>query len=339
MTKPALGQTGSAGILECERLGLKDFEGIAAEYDAAVARDLEVDPFCTRSAWIVSYHRAFAPDRRVDVVRSGDSYVVLAEREIERLGIGSEPLESMWGFASPLVGPDAVTLLCERPMAPLILLGIPMHGERMRALAHALTRTHDLRPFDVVPRFVASLDGGVDGFLSRRSESFRRNLRASMRRAASQGIVFERLAPESADQAKAFYARASDVESRSWKAESTAPVHSGPMYRFYAEMLPRLAEQRSLRALVARRDGQDLGYLYGGLIEGHFRGLQFSYDVRERQVGVGNCLQFEMIRWLSEQGALRYDLGSRSAYKRSWSEAGPVSLSILALPLRHPVAP
>src|SRR5262245_54936217 len=141
-----------------ERLSLEQLEADAARYDAAVEADLEVDPFCTRSAWVFSYHRAFAPQRAVYALRADASYVALAERFIPGVGLGLEPLESMWGFASPLVGPHAVELLAHLGPAPLLLLGVPTAGPRLDSLARLLGRTHQLRPFDVVPRFVASLE-------------------------------------------------------------------------------------------------------------------------------------------------------------------------------------
>jgi CelD/BcsL family acetyltransferase involved in cellulose biosynthesis len=317
-----------------ERLSLKELEDAAAQYDAAVEADPEVDPFCTRSAWVFSYHRAFAAHRPVCALRADASYVVLAERFIPGVGLGLEPLEAMWGFASPLVGPHAVELLAHLGAAPLLLLGIPADGARLEALGRMLGRTHRLRPFDVVPRFVASLEGGLDGFLSRRSTAFRRNLRAAERRAAARGIEMERVVPASAADAHALYARVLAVEPRSWKAQTEAPVHQGSMAAFYAEMLPRLAEQKGLRAVIARCAGEDVGYVYGGLIGGRFRGLQFSFADSLREVGLGNLLQLAMIRWLCDDGARCYDLGSRSAYKRRWAETGLVTLSLVALPLR-----
>jgi CelD/BcsL family acetyltransferase involved in cellulose biosynthesis len=186
----------------------------------------------------------------------------------------------------------------------------------------------------VVPRFVASLEGGLDGFLARRSRAFRRNLRAAERRAGARGIEIERIVPADPAAASAVYARALAVEPLSWKAQSESPVHRGSMAAFYAEMLPRLAEQRRVRAVIARCAGEDVGYLYGGLIGGRFRGLQFSFADSLREVGLGNLLQLEMLRWLCEEGASCYDLGSRSAYKRRWAEIGLVTLSLLALPVR-----
>jgi hypothetical protein len=317
-----------------ERLSLEELEAAAAHYDAAVEADPEVDPFCTRSVWGLSYHRAFAVHRPVLALRDDASYLVLAERFIPGVGMGLEPLEAMWGFASPLVGPRAVELVAQLSPVPLLLLGVPTQGPRLEALAKLLGQTHQLRPFDAVPRFVAPLEAGLDGFLRQRSAAFRRNLRAAERRAAARGVEFERIVPADAPAARELYARVLAVEPQSWKAQSEAPVHRGSMAAFYAEMLPRLAAGQSLRALIARCGGKDVGYLYGGLIGGRFRGLQFSFAEALREVGLGNLLQLAMIRWLCEDGARCYDLGSRSAYKRRWAETGLVTLSLLALPRR-----
>ena len=99
-----------------EGSGPEWLDAVSEAYDAAVEADPGVDPFCTRSDWILSFHRAFAPQRRVRVARRGDSYVALAG-EPYRGGYVWEPLETMWGFASPLVGADAAELMKNRKLA------------------------------------------------------------------------------------------------------------------------------------------------------------------------------------------------------------------------------
>jgi CelD/BcsL family acetyltransferase involved in cellulose biosynthesis len=84
--------------------------------------------------------------------------------------------------------------------------------------------------------------------------------------------------------------------------------------------------------LIAQRDGADLGYLYGGMSGPLFRGLQFSFSEESRALGLGHALQAEMIEELCADGALLYDLGSESAYKRHWAEPGLATTGLLALP-------
>jgi CelD/BcsL family acetyltransferase involved in cellulose biosynthesis len=128
------------------------------------------------------------------------------------------------------------------------------------------------------------------------------------------------------------YARALAIERDTWKTASGNGVDHGPMRDFYARMLPRLAERGELRALFATRDGVDLGYLYGGVVGGLFRGLQFSFREDARALGLGNVLQAEMLERLCAEGLDCYDLGAQSTYKRHWGEEGLVTIGLLARP-------
>ena len=311
-----------------DRSGL---ERCAAELDRAVERDPEVDPFCTRSDWILPFHDAFHAGCEVVAARQGGSFAVLGEES----GV-LRPLEAMWGFASPLVGAEAVELLAEclaqraERREPLYLSGIPPQGLRARALIARLGASHTLSVAGLTVRFVAELDT-LDRYLARRSAKQRANLRRALRRARAAGIEFEALAPEP-ESCAAAYARVLAVEARSWKAASGNGVDRGPMREFYARMFPRLAARGALRVLFARRDGEDVGYLSGGLAGAHFRGLQFSFDERLRPLGVGNALQLEMIARLCAEGARAYDLGGQSGYKARFGEREVATLALVARP-------
>jgi GNAT acetyltransferase-like protein len=254
--------------------------------------------------------------------RSGGSFVLLTSAD----GV-LQPLEAMWGFASPLVGADSPALfaeLCEArgngmPRELLYLSGLPPRGARLRALILRLDRHYALGVGALTERFVARLDD-VDGFLSRRSAKFRAGLRAAQRRVRAAGISFESLAPESLESAEAAYARVLAVERTSWKAGTDNGVDRGPMCAFYGRMFPRLAARGALRVLFARCGGADVGYLSGGMAGSGFRGLQFSFDDRLRTLGLGNVLQLEMIARLCAARVTSYDLGSGSEYKARWAE-------------------
>ena len=318
-----------------ERVEREDLEALADEWDALAADDAGVDPFCARSAWPLAYHDAFEPDRPLHLIRREGALVVLAEsRRHEGAGL-LEPLENMWGFASPLIGHGAAGLLADALLEgprPVLLLGLPTERARLRPLAERLRGAYGARALEPTSRFVASLEGGLDGWLGRRSASFRRGLRASERRAEAEGIDLRRIEPSDREAALRLYDRMLDVERRSWKGRSGRGVDQEPMRGFYAELLPRLADRGELRIVLAERDGQLVGYLHGGLVRGHFRGLQFSFDAAHQQVGLGNRLQLEMLRWLCDEGALRYDLGGQSAYKARWGEQQWESLSLLIQP-------
>lgn len=333
-----------------ERLSLDALEACAGEFDHSVDEQPGIDRFCSRSDWILPFHRAFLPDRELFCYRGGQqsrSFVALASRRHPAVGRYLESVENMWCFACPLVGPDAVGLLDEaiaeraRDQDPghrgvtLMLSGIPADRTPEGLLGRLLVSLDDryrLRAVDETRRFVASLEGGFEGWLSRRSRSFRKGLRAAERVAARQAVRFEHVAVTSADAARAVYPRILAVEARSWKAAVGNGVDSGPMRRFYGDMLPRLAARGGLRLVFATRDGEDLGYLHGALTGDHFRGLQVSYDRRCERLSLGNLLQRETLQRLCAEGARSYDLGSRSDYKRRWAEQGLRTLTVLAQP-------
>ena len=83
------------------------------------------------------------------------------------------------------------------------------------------------------------------------------------------------------------------------------------------------------RVMFARHEGQDIGFIFGGMLGPCYRGQQFSYDAAWKDLSIGNLLQVEQIRWLCEEGAVRYDMGTASgepmAYKLHWTEAHPTS--------------
>jgi len=317
-----------------------EFESASSDYDRAVADDPAIDGFCSRSDWVLSFHDAFRPSARLLVARDGDSFVALTEVDEPQVGSVLEPLEAMWGFASPLIGVgscDLLRQLLENPAGragrvPLLLSGLPATRSRLEPLLRMLGARYALRPLAETLRFQASLDGGVDGWLARRSAGFRRNLRAARNRTRAAGVCFETVSPVDPAATAAIYERVLAIERHSWKTRSGNGVERGPMREFYARMLPRLAARGELRALLATRDGIDVGYLYGGIAGDLFRGLQFSFREEERALGLGNALQAEMLERLCAERIAIYDLGSQSEYKRRWAEAGLVTVRLLARP-------
>ena len=312
-------------------MSVSELSACAAAWDASVDRDADVDPICTRSAWQLSFHEAFQPQRSLWLAREGDDLVVLAETTDVR-GAVFEPLENMWRLGSALIGKGAPALLARslpgRAWA-VALTGLPMDRQRLDPLLDAVAPRYEIRAFKSTTRFVASLEGGTEGWLSRRSRSFRRGLRAAERRVGAEGVscVFADVA--GCEQIEPLYERVCDVERRSWKGRRGIGAESGAMYRFYRAMWPRLVERGQLRLLFAERGGETVGYLHGALVGDRFRGLQFSFDEDVRSLGLGNVLQLRMLERLCEEGARSYDLGGRSAYKRRWAERGLTTSGLL----------
>ncbi len=329
-----------------ERLSLDGFEACAVDYDHCVERRPELDRFCSRSEWILPFHRAFLPGRELFVYRDGDSFVALASREHPSVGRYLEALENMWCFACPLIGEGAVGLLEEaitdlareqaegHDRVAMVLSGIPASRDPESVLGRLITALdgrYELRAVDTTVRWVATLAGGLDGWLARRSASFRRNLGSAARKSAAAGVAFERIDVSHANVATV-YERVLEIESMSWKSAEGAGLDQGSMLAFYRDMLPRLAARGGLRVLVARVAGRDVGYVYGTVIGDHFRGLQMSSDQSLAHLSLGNLLQREMIARLCDEGIQTYDLGTHSEYKRRWAEEGLKTITILARP-------
>ena len=176
------------------------------------------------------------------------------------------------------------------------------------------------------------LDGTLAAWLSGRSPSFRRNLRAARRRVEAEAIEFRWVEGVPGEVLHDLYRTVLDVEARSWKGVQGAGAATGPMETFYRELWPRLGSRGQLRVLLAEREGVAVGYLHGGCVGDRFRGLQFSFDHAHARVGLGNVLQYQAIGRLAQAGIRRYDLGAFSDYKGRWGDEGLQTLGLVLRP-------
>ncbi|MDR0380080.1 MAG: GNAT family N-acetyltransferase [Candidatus Accumulibacter sp.] len=300
------------------------------------------DPFCCTSFWQLAFHEAFNPRRRLLIEDTPNGVVAFAEKVFPSGRTILTPIEALWFFGCPVLGFDGLDLLeavmrfaasAYAPGFPEILLGgLRSDGSllpriRRRFAPHFEFRMH--APGQEV-QCAASLAGGVDGFLSRRPAHLRKNLRNAERKAKAADIRFLRLLPQTLDEADAIYSRMLAVEERSWKGLNDCGMTNPPALEFYRAMLRRLALVGAARVILARAGEQDIGFIFGGLCEGIYRGQQFSFDDAWARFSVGSLMQMEQVRWLCEEGVRRYDLGPllsrRMGYKRHWTELGfPVS--------------
>lgn len=305
-----------------------DLAAVADDFDREVAITPAIDRFCSSSTWILAAAAALMPPRAPASYRGAHGYFA-AMRGVHPAGFPYiEPVELAWGLASPLVGRDPAPLVeavvavlaARRDWQLTIVTGLSASGPQRRALDRALPPRWERRAGTPTVRHVASLDGGVDGFLSRRSRELRKSLRKSLRAAVDAGVTFTSVPEVSADDAPALYARIQAVEAASWKAREGVGISSGPMRAFYEHMLPRLCARRQHRILFARAGDRDIGYILGAVFEGEYRGLQFSYDDAHAALGIGGLLQYHQILELCAEGVNRYDLGTEMDYKRRWAE-------------------
>jgi hypothetical protein len=166
----------------------------------------------------------------------------------------------------------------------------------------------------------------MDAFLARRSRSFRRATLRAARDARRAGVTFELATPG------AVYERILEVERRSWKGRARVGIEIEPMLGFYREMIDRLLASGRLQLSFARQGGADIGYVFGAVFAGRYRGLQFSFDAKYRDLSLGNAMQLAEIERLAEAGIVEYDLGTTGDhYKRRWADREVKSAVLVVL--------
>lgn len=241
-------------------------------------------------------------------------------------------MEAHWLFGCPLLGADAVELLDEAthdlarhipsrgPKLSFLISGIRPRGALYTKLRQRFQHRFGFHKLISETQCGASLAGGLDGFLSRRSSNHRRNLKKQSQRALKKGVYFERHSPINESQANSIYERIIEVEKGSWKGIDECGMAEQPARRYYHIMLKRLALSGSARIIMARHGDRDIGFIFGGIASNIYRGQQFSFSENWNRSSIGNLLQLQQISWLCEEGIRRYDMGPVMGYKHHWTE-------------------
>ena len=167
---------------------LAELDAQAADFDAAVAATSHVDRFCSSSDWILPAHQVLmARPRTPFLYRGAAGFVALARGDHPQGFRYLEPLEAMWGLAAPLIGARAlaaefVDLARERAgdWEVLCLSGLLAGSPQLDDVIRGFDGRYELVETGTTVRHVASLDGGLDGFLGRRSKNFRRGLKRAL---------------------------------------------------------------------------------------------------------------------------------------------------------------
>jgi hypothetical protein len=316
---------------------LDDFESRTAHFDDIMGRSDDVDQFCSSSLWGLPAHQALMPERELAVLESESGYVALARGTSDHYGAYLEPMECMWQFASPFARED-LKLANEfgdalktqwRDWNVVILTGLTPGTDFFRELVLELEKRFQLTLIGKTGRVLADISDGVSGFLGRRSRGFRRSLSRATRDCAQREIEFQVCSDlGSVGECSGLYQRILDVELRSHKGLAGKGIDQPGMREFYERMLPRLVRVGALRLIFARHEGQDVGFVFGGVKGSTFRGLQMSYDQSYAELSLGNVLQFKMVELLSDEGLAIYDLGSDIEYKHRWGEERFGTLSV-----------
>lgn len=313
----------------------------APDFDAAVAATPHIDRFCSSTDWILPAAACFHPDATPVVVSVGNARFTFVRGVGSGFGAYLMPAEAVWALACPIAGPDwnenasrfREWLLHRNPGCRVVLVaGVVASTDAHWQLVDALAPHFRLRRIDPVIRHAASLEGGEDGYLSRRTRKFRANLRRIQRRASEDGVAYEVVRPATSDALDAVYERALAIELESWKTRAGNGVALGPMKYFTHGVLANALDSGDAPFFVfALHEGKDIGYLHGAVRGTYFRGLQMSFHDDARVRSVGNLLQWRALRALIADGVLRYDLGSSLPYKERWAEERTVTQGMLVV--------
>lgn len=315
--------------------GLKDLpENFLRHWRTLAMQTEQADPVCCGSAWQLAWLDANAPDAKVLWMASGDSAIVFTVVMEFGKPFMLMPPESYWYFGNTLFGPDSAEML-EEMLAHLESggMGLPVVAflgacvrNSLEWLAVKLTfvRTADFYPQGIFHNAVASLKGGVDGWLSRRSANFRQKLKKALKAGEDAGITFESHRPMSKTAGEALYKRMLAVEKKSWKGQIGSGICERPSKKFYRCLLRRLIPDGNARIMFAKHEEEDIGYIFGSTLGGIYRGQQFSYASDWSARSVGNLMQYHVICELCGENFSRYDMGAadgqRMAYKSHWTE-------------------
>ncbi len=244
----------------------------------------------------------------------------LPRRDLDR-DVGQGPQ-----LAAPFAGTDPRALVAQLDrmrvegdlqIDAIILSGIPGEGPWAESIVKTFIGSHRIGMGEVCTRCTASLAGGVEGYLGRRSSRFRAKVRRIQRRSLGAGVHFEYY---SQDPDQSLFDRILAVESDSWKGRAGQGFDQEPGSLFYQRMTRRLSPGGRLRVLFVRLDDQDIGFVLGGVVEGLYRGLQISFREGHESLQPGNLCQMEIIERLAQEGIHTYDLGTDMPYKRRWAE-------------------
>lgn len=300
----------------------------ARAWNGSLLRGQHTSPFLTSHAWQFAHLDAATEAAQVHIHQEGGSALAF------KVDLGNameawDPLDGGFG-ACPLLGEHAVELLGDRLAQAqrshpdeINICGVDRGSPIERKLVATLGRRYEFSWRAGFTTRAASLEGGLAGYLARRSAHLCKNLRRESRRATKVGIRFERVRPSTPSGARTHLRRMLDIERDTWKAVKS--VNSITRERsLNAALLARLSMSQDARLVYAKRGQDDIGFIFGGLAAGTYAGLHFCYREAWANYSIGNLLQVEKIRWLCEEGVERYDMGiagdGRLAYKERWAE-------------------
>ncbi len=260
-----------------ERFAIDDLRSGKMAWDTRVPNTPGIDPWCTRLAWQLSVHSAFgtrtlssteadeqqptgldnttSPDEGL-FVATADWSMALRNQQFDATN-ALVPLDAVWGFASPFVlttgNPSAFqiqqwanemgeVLLHEPNWELAFLTGVAPDSPLDEAFLRALSAQVRLVAGEPTIRCVASLVGGPDAFLYRRSRSFCRNLRQATSRANAAGLTIKSVDVTGLSGSQVIE-RLVAIENQSWKGLEGSGITSPDMATLYTCLIDHFNAQ------------------------------------------------------------------------------------------------
>ncbi len=310
---------------------------------AATGANFGIDPWCSRPTWALAVNNAFSTDADPGPpvgLRSELGLAVFASLRADDGATVLAPLDRVWGFGSCIVPSlaapakelldDTVAALLARPDWKMcVLSGMVEQSPIDEAALEAFGRHVPLYAGESRTRCQASLDGGVDGYLSRRAREHRRNIRQAERRADAAGLVYDIADDDAADGT---VRRLHAVEAQSWKGQEGSGIEANEMALLYERLVVDLGRRKALRCVFAQLpNGDDVGFILGGVLGDTYRGLQISFAGNARELSVGNLLQWHEVQRMCADNLQTYDLGMDIEYKRRWAEGELTTRTVFAV--------
>lgn len=312
---------------------LGDVDADTALIESLVDATPRIDPWCSGPDWFLSAHRAFSEGATpLTWSEAGTGAILLSSSRMEDGLEVIAGLEPMWGFSCPLVGPDLADLaeLATEHLRNVdtwdvcMIPGLPLDEDLARRLAKPFSALGRVQAVYGIVRQVADIGTGHSPWFDTRSAKFRKTIRQSERRAAAAGLTFADVSND-----RSAYQRCVAIERTSWKGMTEDGITGPGMHRFYEVMTERLQRHDRFRATIATINGEDVGFIFGGVRNGRYRGLQLSFAEAARPLSISHLLQHYTLQAVIDEGVHTYDMGMDMEYKQRWATHEQPSMSLI----------
>ncbi len=283
--------------------------------------------YCSGPDWGRAAATTLHEESNTLIVTEDEHWVILAQHQHTELGLITHPLEAAWGFTCPMQGADnqrSVELLHQALRSEqwkwnaACLSGLS--DDMANIIVDKLETDHRVVVHPGIAFQRASLSGGIEGYLSRRSARFRKNITGAQDSVKAAGIEYAFIEP-SLDNIQEVWQRICSVETSSWKwANGESVLQNSSYFSFYQQLLTLACARNALHVGFAHLGPKDVAYIVGGVLGMEYRGFQMSFDNRLQSLGLGNAMQMAMIEHLSSRSVCTYDLGMDIQYKSRWAD-------------------